>query len=708
MKVPIIMQMHSGENGAAALSMILAYYKKYLPMQTVRDKCLSSRNGSSIGQLNGAAEHFGLKSEIKKINLDELKEIEMPVIACWKKNRYVVIKGFKKGKVSLNDPAKGMYSMTEEKFRTVYKNKVLVLRPGENFEPEGKAVSLISLIVNRINKFKKSALLILTMHSVSIFTGVFSIVLSQLMLDDVIGRKQLSWYMPVLIGLCLAFIIKSVISIFQTLYSYKISREMAAYSGSKFFKKLLQLPMKFYDHHYIGDIMERFDTNLELDRSLLQTTSPRFADTVMILVYLLLMFYYNPIIAAICLGIEIIYIIVSLFLQERISTISHSLNSSSGALRASQLNGLNTMDTIKSTGTERSFFSMWIKSQDEFQENSYRVLKVNSVSTFFTSLHGSITSAVLLFVGAFFIVHGNFTLGMLSSFSAILAKIKECLKNNIKAMNNLSSMRANIERVDDILVRKIQGEVPIEDKNNIDKLQGNINIEHVTYHYDEGDSPAISDVSLKIEKGQRIALVGATGCGKSTLIKIIANLYNPNSGTISYDGHSRSEIPDAAFYASIATVDQESMLFEDSISSNLKLWDETIDDEDMIAAAKDAEIHKRIVSNKESYNSYILEKGNNYSAGEQQRLELARALAKKPSILLLDEFTSSLDAITEEKVFKAIKERGITCILAAHRMSTVADCDQIIVIEKGKIVEHGTHEQLYNSNGLYRKLMDKQ
>lgn len=708
MKVPIIMQMHSGENGTAALSMILAYYKKYLPMKTVRDKCLSSRNGSSLGQLKNAAEYFGLKSEIQKINLDDLKKVEMPVIACWKKNRYVVIKGFKKGKVLLNDPAKGTYSMTEEKFKTTYKDKVLILRPGENFKPEGQPVSLVSLIFNRINKFKRSALFILTMHSISIFTGIFSIILSQLMLDDVIGRKQLTWYMPILVGMCLAFTIKSVISIFQTFYSYKISRKMAAYSGSRFFKKLLQLPMKFYDHHYIGDIMERFDTNLTLDRSLLQTTSPRFADTIMIFVYLLLMFYYNPTIAAICLGIEIIYIIVSLFLQERISTISHSLNSSSGALRASQLNGLNTMDTIKSTGTERNFFSMWIRSQDEYQENSYRVLKVKSVSTLFTSLHGSITSAVLLFVGAFFIVYGNFTLGMLSSFSAILAKIKDCLKYNIKAMNDLSSMRANIERVDDILVRKNEDEVPIEDEINIDKLQGNINVENITYYYDEGDSPAISNVSLNIKKGQSVALVGATGCGKSTLIKLIANLYNPNSGTISYDGHSRSEIPDAAFYSSIATVDQESMLFEDSISSNLKLWDETIDDEDMINAAKDSEIHKRIISNEDGYNSLILEKGNNYSAGEQQRLELARALAKKPSILLLDEFTSSLDAITEEKVFKAIKDRGITCILAAHRMSTVAECDQIIVIEKGKIVENGTHEQLYNSKGLYRKLMDKQ
>lgn len=708
MKVPIIMQMHSGENGTAALAMILAYYKKYLPMKTIRDKCLSSRNGSSLEQLYNAAIFFGLTAETKEVNFNELKQIKTPVIACWKKNRYVVIRGFKHGKVLLNDPARGTYSVTEEKFKSLFKGKVLILTPNVNFKPEGKPVSMVKLILDRINNFKKSALFIVALHSVSIFMKLLVVFLSQFMLDDVIGRKKTTLYIPILTAMGFAFLFNAVFSISQNLYSYKVSRTMAATSGSKFLKKLLSLPMKFYDNHYIGDIMERFDANTTLDHSLLKTVSPRFADTIMVFVYITFMFYYNPIVAAICSIFEVIYIVASFLLQEKISTISHSLNSSSGALRASQLNGLNTMDTIKSTGAERSFFSMWSKSQAEFQQNNYRILKIRTTSSFFSWWHTVITSAILLFIGAFFIVYGNFTLGMFSSFNSILAQLRLDLKFSIRTMNDLSSMRANIERIDDVLVRKPQPEVPIKKDAELDKIPGIIDVDHVTYYYNEGDKPALSDISLHAKHGQMIALVGATGCGKSTLIKLIANLYNPSSGKISYNGLNRNEIPDAAFYSSIVTVDQETMLFEDSISQNLKLWDETISNEDMIEAAKDAQIHERIASSSSGYDSYILERGGNYSAGEQQRLELARALAKKPTILLLDEFTSSLDAITEEKVFKAIKKRGITCILAAHRMSTVSDCDQIIVIDHGKIVESGTHETLYNANGLYRKLMDKQ
>ena len=708
MKVPIIMQMHSGENGAAALAMILAYYKKYLPMKTIRAKCLSSRNGSSLKQLYNAAIFFNLEAEILETGFDKLKQIKTPFIACWKRSRYVVIRGFKHGKVLLNDPAGGMYSVTEEKFKSVFKNKILILRPGQAFKPEGKPVSVLRIILDRIKNLKKSALIIIILHSVSILMGLFVVLLSKSMLDDVISKKNLALYMPILVSMIVAFVFNAVFYIAQTLYAYKISRAMAATSSSKFLKKILSLPMKFYDNHYIGDILERFDANTTLDHSLLKTVSPRLADAIMVFIYIIFMFYYNKIIAMICLVSEFVYIIVSLVIQERISTISHSLNSSSGALRASQLNGLSTIDTIKSTGAERSFFSMWSKSQSDFQQNNYRILKIRAISLFFSGWHSVITSAVLLFIGAFFIINKNFTLGLMASFGSVLNNLRSNLSNCVTTMNDLSSMSANIERVDDILVRECELEIPIERDNNIDKISGVINIENLSYYYIEGDKLALKDINLKVKQGEMIALVGSTGCGKSTLIKLIANLYKPTSGKITYDGRAREEISDAAFFASVATVDQETMLFEDSIAQNLKLWDETISDKEMILASKDAEIHDRIISSSNGYDSFILEKGSNYSAGEQQRLELARALAKNPTVLLLDEFTSSLDAITEEKVFKAIKKRGITCVLAAHRMSTVSDCDQIIVIDHGSIIEHGTHDQLYNANGFYKKLMDKQ
>lgn len=708
MKVPIVMQMHSGENGAAALAMILAHHKKYLPMETIRERCLSSRNGSSLKQLHDAAAFFGLDAQMCSVNLEGLKELSFPVIACWKRKHYVVIRGFKKGRVLLNDPAKGVYSVTEEKFQSVYTGKILTAKPGADFEPGGKPTSILKMIFWRISHFKRSSALIVLLHSISILVNLAVVVLAQHMIDEVIGVKKFILYVPILSAMLVAFLVTTSISILRTLYAYKTSRKMAAVSSSKLFKKLISLPMKFFDQHYIGDIMERLDTNATLDHALLNTISPSIVDGCMIFVYLGLMMYYDPVIASICFIFEIIYIIASIMLQEKVSTISHSLNASSGALGASLLNGLSTIDTIKSVGEERNFFSIWSKSQAVYQSNGYKILKAKTSPSLFHGWHAAFTSTTLLFVGAFFIAHGNFTLGMFSSFQSVLSYLKSSMRRTVQTMTDLSSIRSNIERVDDILMQDSIAEVPINNVDEVDHLTGTIDIENVVYYYDQGDKPAVNGITLHVKKGEMVALVGPTGCGKSTLLKLIASLYQPQSGTIKYGGRTRDEIPDVVFYSSVSTVDQEIMLFEDSISANLKLWDETIKDDEMISAAKSAQIHDRILEDRNGYRAQVLENGGNYSVGEQQRMELARALSHDPSILLLDEFTSALDAITEERVFKAIRKSGITCILAAHRMSTVSSCDQIIVIDKGKIVEHGTHDELYKANGRYRELMDKQ
>ena len=293
---------------------------------------------------------------------------------------------------------------------------------------------------------------------------------------------------------------------------------------------------------------------------------------------------------------------------------------------------------------------------------------------------------------------------MLSAFQAMVFRVQGSLKTLMTTGQSMQMMRSDMERVDDLLEREGEEAVPVQ--GEADKLSGTLEVRNLSYRYNTGDVLAVDDVSFQVKQGQLVAVVGATGCGKSTLLKMLAGLYTPTSGEIMYDGKRRVEIPDVVFRSSVGSVDQELTFFEDSLKENLKMWDKTIEDYEMILAARDAQIHERIMRNSETYDAPVLENGRNYSGGELQRLELARALSQEPTILLLDEFTSALDALTEDKVFGAIRDKGTTCILAAHRLSTVRQCDLILVMKKGRIVERGTHEELSREGTLYRQLID--
>ncbi|MBQ1566542.1 MAG: ATP-binding cassette domain-containing protein, partial [Erysipelotrichaceae bacterium] len=420
------------------------------------------------------------------------------------------------------------------------------------------------------------------------------------------------------------------------------------------------------------------------------------------------LFSYDRTITILCLSIELINFAIILKLQERNAIISRSNASSSNELNSSVLNGMNMIETIRSTGSEKDFYNAWYSSLLQVKDSQLNSQKISRIISIVDSVHSILIQAVRLFVGAYFIGMGRLTLGTMSLFMNIFNNMRSSLSSALSSMNALQVMRTNIERVNDIMNRPSLEEIPLEKGVEYEKLSGDIIVKDVSYRYNKGDDPALDSVSLEVKKGQMIALVGGTGCGKSTLLKIMAGLYAPQGGEVLYDGKRRDEIPDTVFHSSIVTVDQEAVTFDDSVYANIQMWDETIEDFEVILAARDAQIHERIVSDKNGYNVKIQENGLNFSGGEIQRLELARALAHEPTVLFLDEFTSALDALTEDKVIRSIRQKGTTCIIVAHRLSTIVDCDRIYVMNKGKIVESGTHEELYALDGLYRKLVSSQ
>ena len=708
MKVPVIIQMHTGENGAAALSMILAYYRKYLPLSAVREKCLTSRNGSTPAQLLQAAEGFGLKGSVRKAGLSELKKMPLPAIVNWNKKYYVVVCAFRGGNVYVNDPSGGAYAVTEERFERSFSGSVIALEPGPDFRPEGRREPIWNMLWRRLHSGSRSLLAIFLLHALGTAAHLVLLELSRRMLDQVMGGEHRELYLPLLIGMGAALLVGTALSLLETIHTYRIGRKMAAESGGRLFRQMLDLPMSFYEQHFAGDILDRMEKNSRLDYSLLRTILPTVIDTASLVFYLAMLLFYDPLMALLCLAVEVIYILVSLWLQRRIAIQSRSLSTSASAVNTSLLNGFNTIETIKSIGSEKAFFSLWSSSQTSMQEKSARMDRMKALSGFLGSSHNVISSACLLFVGAILIIRGQFTMGMLATFQSVLGNVRRNLSSLVSTSNDLTSRRTDIERVEDMLGQEPEPTILLQDESQAQKLSGDIEIDHVTFRYNPGDRPAVDDLSLHIKPGQMVALVGSTGCGKSTLMKHIAGLCRADGGSILYDGLRRDEIPDVTFHSSLACVDQEITVFNDTLSANLKMWDATIENFEMILAARDAQIHDRVISAPGGYDATVYENGRNFSGGELQRLELARALSQDPTVLLLDEFTSALDALTEEKVFRAIRDKGTTCILAAHRFSTVVECDWIVVMEKGHIAEQGTHEELYHANGLYRRLVDLQ
>lgn len=710
MRIPIVIQMRSGENGAAALGMMLGYYGKFVPLEELREVCISSRNGSSPEQMMDAAAGYGLKAKLETPAVDGLRNMKLPLLVSWKRRYWCVVTSIYRDIISIADPARGEIRMTMEKFAQLYNGTVITLEKGPDFVADGKRESLYSLIRERIQKLRGPMLVLVVLTLLCIVINISMVHIQKNILDTYMkpgnmqdtheGYLALSLYIAALLAYFL-------FSLAKTGLINSSSRNISAVSGSSLFKKIFDQPLKFFEQYSAGELMARIDNNISLDNSIMRSLVPRIIDAVMTVVYLLTLIKYNAVMAIACFAAIVICLTATLYIQEKNAIASRSMTTSGNMLSTTILNGMSMIDTIKSTGSERSFYNLWRESMTQANEGKLRTQYISAVLNFVSGIQGSVLQGIQLFLGAFFVLHGNFTLGSMALFQGILNSMLSSLNNCMSSVNTLQTMRTNIERVNDIMNRESRRYIPLPESEceTADKLEGHLSASHVTYRYNKADSPAVDDVSMEVKPGQMVAIVGKTGSGKSTMLKILADLYKAESGEILYSGRPRDEIPDVIFHSSVMTVDQDTMMFEDSVYNNIRMWDNTIENYEVILAARDAQIHDRILNNSKDYGSMIEENGRNYSGGELQRLELARALAHEPTLLFLDEFTSALDALTEDRVIKSIRDKGTTCIIVAHRLSTIVDCDRIYVMDGGKVVQEGTHEELYAQGGLYRELI---
>lgn len=706
-KVPVVMQMEALECGAASLAMICAYYNKWIPLEQIRVDCGVSRDGANAKNLLVAARSYGFTAKGYRYEPDDLKKNgKFPCIIHWNFNHFVVLDGFKGKKAVINDPAKGNYTVSMETFDKSFTGICLMFEPNENFVPSGKRKSVLSFAVKRLSGAKVAVVFVVFTTLISALIGVITPAFSRIFMDRLLTHESPDWFYPFLIALSAMSALQLVISALETYYSNRINGKLATVGSSTFLWKVLHLPMEFFSQRLAGDIQGRQGSNAGIANSVVNTFAPLALNAIMMVFYLVVMIRYSWILTLVGLSSLVINAWMSSIISKKRVNITRVSMRDAGKLAGATVAGVEMIETIKASGAKNGFFERWAGYQASVNAQKIKYAKINQYLGMIPSVVSTITGIVVLTLGVWFAMEGTFTVGMIMAFQGVLSSFSAPATTFISAGQRIQEMRTQMERVEDVMEYCEDDCYKTEVKEeNFSKLKGMIELKNVTFGYSRLSEPVIRDFSLTVKPGQRVALVGTSGCRKSTISKLVSGLYQPWSGEILYDGKHLSEIDRDVFTGSLAVVDQEIALFEGTIAENIKMWDNSIEDFEMIMAARDSQLHEEIMRRDGGYNYRIAEGGKDFSGGQRQRLEIARVLAQDPSIIILDEATSALDAKTEYDLVKAVKDRGITCIVVAHRLSTIRDCDEIIVLDHGVTAERGTHEELYAKGGKYTQLV---
>ena len=708
-KVPVVMQMEALECGAASLTMVLAYYDKWIPLEQVRADCGVSRDGSNAKNVLRAARSYGLTAKGYRMEPEALKkEAKFPCIIHWNFNHFLVLCGFKGDKAVLNDPAQGHYTVPMEVFDRSFTGICLMFEPGETFQPGGKPKSVAAFARQRMKGAGEAVAFTVITTVIASLMGIIQPGFSRIFLDRLLTGVNTAWVTPFLWALAGLSLVQIIIALIQAIYSARINGKIAAVGSTTFMWKILQLPMEFFSQRMAGDIQQRKGTNASIASSLVSTFAPLIIQAAMMVFYLVVMLRYSVMLTLIGVASIVINTAVSRYISAKRVNITRVQMRDAGKLSGTTVAGIEMIETIKASGAENGFFEKWAGYQASVCLQETKFAKLNQYIGLIPQIVATLTNTAVTILGVYLVMQGRFTIGMVMAFQGFLGSFMAPAQQLISAGQQLQEMRTEMERIEDVMQYPsdvVYDSKPADTDETYAKLSGAIEMKNVTFGYSRLAEPLIRDFNLTLKPGSRVAFVGTSGCGKSTLSKLISGLYQPWSGEILFDGKPMTQIDRSVFTGSLAVVDQDIILFEDTIANNIKMWDNSIEDFEMIMAARDAQLHEDIMQRDGGYQYRLTEGGKDFSGGQRQRMEIARVLAQDPTIIILDEATSALDARTEYNVVQSIKDRGITCIVVAHRLSTIRDCDEIIVMDHGNVVERGTHEELYALNGFYTKLV---
>jgi NHLM bacteriocin system ABC transporter peptidase/ATP-binding protein len=707
---PTVLQMEAVECGAAALAIVLAHHGRWIPLEELRVACGVSRDGSKASNMVKAARGYGLLAKGFKKEPASLRSIPVPAILHWNFNHFVVLDGFRKGRVFLNDPATGPREVSEEELDQAFTGVVMTFEPGPGFQRLGDPPRLIPALRRRLAGSRVALAFVLLAGLALAVPGLVVPVFSKIFVDSVLLENRRDWLGPLLLAMGLAAVLTGALTWIQQVYLLRLETRMAVGSSSGFLWHVLRLPTEFFSQRFAGDISSRVAINDRVAQLLSRDLATNALGALMVVFFAVVLFQYDAVLTLVGVGIVSLNVAALRFVSRRRVDGNRRLAQDQGKLLGTAIGGLQTIETLKATGGESDLFARWAGFQAKVVNGQQELERYSQILDAVPPLLSAVNTALILGLGGLRVMNGSLSLGGLVAFQLLMAAFIAPINRLVSLGGRLQTVEGDMNRLDDVLRYRIDpsagsggGELPPAGAPV--RLSGLLELRAVAFGYSRLDPPLIEGLDLTLRPGSRIALVGGSGSGKSTISRLVTGLYEPWSGEIRFDGRRRHETPPGLLTGSLAAVDQNVFLFEGTVRENLTLWDATVPLPEVVAAAKDACIHEDIAARPGGYDSAVEEGGANWSGGQRQRLEIARALVGRPALLVLDEATSALDPATESRIDENLRRRGCTCLVVAHRLSTIRDADEIIVLDKGKVVQRGTHDDLKGIEGPYARLI---
>ncbi|AHB48365.1 ABC transporter [Hyphomicrobium nitrativorans NL23] len=706
-KTPTFLQMETVECGAAALGIVLAHFGKWRPLEELRAECGVSRDGCTARNILHGARRYGLAAKGRKASLASALSGPFPYIAFWNFNHFLVVEGHRNGTVYLNDPATGPRTVTLSEFDDAFTGVMLVFETTDDFVPEGGKPGLFARLTPRTRGIRNAIALSVLISLTTIVPGLVIPGFSKIFIDDYLIQGNHDWLRPLLAGMAATTLLLAGLTWLSHAVLLRMETKLALVDSARFVWHLLRLPLTFFSQRHPGDIVDRIAANDRIAGAVAGRLGESLVNAVTVVFYAAVMIFLDALLAAITIALSLFNIGVFRVLSRYRMDASARLQQDFGQFQAASVTGIRAIETLKASGTDDDYFERWAGFQAKTLNNNRRLALHGVLADGLAPLLDGLAIAAVIGIGGYRIIHGDMTVGTLVAFQALAMSFTGPINALVSAGGAFQELSADLSRSDDVFNygRDSRYAREAERGGKLERLSGDIVLKDLTFGYNPLEAPLIKDFNLTVRAGQRVALVGGSGSGKSTIANLVGGLYRPWSGDVLFDGVALSEIPVSTMTGSIAVVSQQVFLFSGKVRDNLSAWDTTVPDADMIAALRDAQIFDIVAARGGALDAAIEEGGANLSGGEAQRIEIARALTSRPSILVLDEATSALDPVTEKAIDAAIRRRGCTCLIIAHRLSTVRDADEIVVLDRGEVVERGTHDDLMRANGTYARLV---
>jgi len=708
-RTPTVLQMEAVECGAASLAIILAYFGRFVPLEELRIACGISRDGSKASNVVKAARGYGLTAQGKRLGIQELHQQKLPFVVFWNFNHFLVVEGFGSGIVYLNDPGCGPRKVTDEEFGKAFTGVTLVFEPGPEFKRGGEQRGLLKALLPRL-KGSKSAFSFVVLASLAlVIPGLVVPIFTQVFVDSYLIGRMDDWIKPLLLGMAITAVLRACLTWLQQSQWLRMEMRLALTASGTFFWHVLRLPVEFFSQRYAGDISQRVTSNDRIAQILSGDLATNAVNVVALIFYVAIMLQYDWMLTLVGILITGINLVTLKYISRLRKDGNMKLLQDRGKLMATTMGGIQTIETIKATGGEGDLFMLWSGYKAKVNNTKQQLELYTRLLSVLPNLLNALVTVAILGLGGARVIAGDLTVGMLVAFQSLMSSFTQPVTNLMGLAGKLQEAEGDLTRLDDVLHYPMEERFitsPLAADGTPRQLQGYLELRNLTFGYSRLEPPLIENFNLQLAPGQRVALVGGSGSGKSTVSKIVMGIHKPWSGQVLLDGIPREQIPASVLNATLGGVDQEVYLFEGTVRDNLALWDETLPESDMVQAARDACIHDVIASRAGGYDGEVGEGGANFSGGQAQRLEIARALATNPRNLVMDEATAALDPVTEKIIDDHIRRRGCACLIVAHRLSTIRDCDEIIVMDRGKVVERGNHDHLMTIGGFYHNLIN--